>query len=196
MVVSIEKDLKVPFYGFYIRGKTKTEQRQHLAEQALSWLHVQKMRGAHGALLYDIDDTIIDGNEAVQHGFQFMKTLYNEASLMYPIHIVTARPDDNHGVVMQMLQKKGFCIPPDRLHMLPAHLWGKDYKYVEEFKWKCFVKIGALHGGVVARFGDKLWDVAHLDSLHSYLGHIKDKDCYVFLDPKLKGTFSCKLPGA
>ena len=41
-------------------------------------------------------------------------------------------------------------------------------------------------GGVVARFGDKLWDVAHIDSLHTYLGHIRDRDCYVFLDPKLK----------
>jgi hypothetical protein len=195
IAVSIEQDEKVPFYGYYIRSKNKTEQRQHLAEQALSWIHVQKMRGVHGGLMFDIDDTLIDGNDTVQNGFQFMKTLYEETSLIYPIHIVTARPDDNHGLVMQMLQKKGFFIPPDRLHMLPAQLYGKDYKYVEEFKWKCFSKIATLYGSVIARFGDKLWDVAHVDSLHSYLSHINDKDCYVFFDPKLRGTFSGKLPG-
>lgn len=96
---------------------------------------------------------------------------------------------------MKMLQSKGFCIPPDRLHMLPAALYGKDYKFVEEFKWKCFKDMALQHGGVVARFGDKLWDVAHLKSLRSYLSHIKNKDCYVFMDPCLKGTFSAKLPG-
>lgn len=194
--ITVAKDSTVPFQGYFIRGKTKTEQRQYLAEQALTWLQVQKKRGARGAVVYDIDDTILDGNETVQHGFQFMQTLFNKTSLMYPIHIVTARPDDNHDAVMQMLQRKGFCIPSDRLHMLPAHLWGKEGRHVEEFKWKCSVDIALRHGGVVARFGDKLWDVAHIDSLHTYLGHIRDRDCYVFLDPKLKGTFSGKLPGA
>ena len=51
------------------------------------------------------------------------------------------------------------------------------------------------HSGVVARFGDKLWDVAHVDSLDTYLQHVGDRDCYLFVDPRLKGTLSAKLPG-
>ena len=47
----------------------------------------------------------------------------------------------------------------------------------------------------VGRFGDKLWDVAELSSLDSYLSHVRDRDCYIFWDPKLGGTLSGKLPG-
>ena len=51
-------------------------------------------------------------------------------------------------------------------------------------------------GAVLARCGDKLWDVAHIDSLSTYLKHVDDKDCYVFFDPRLGGCLSAKLPGA
>lgn len=192
----IERDLRVPFRAYFIKAKTKTEQRQQVADQALTWIRLQHKRGAKGAIMVDIDDTLIDGNECIQNGFQFMKALYSEVSLLYPIHVVTARPDDNHAHVMQMLQRKGFCVPPDRLHMLPAKLYGLDYSHVEIFKWNAFHHIAKQHGGVVARFGDKLWDVAHVNSLHTYLAHIHDRDCYIFMDPHLKGTFSGKLPGA
>ena len=193
---SFVQDDKVPFPAYYIRAKTKTEMRLRLVDFSLSWIRMQRKRGAKGAIMVDIDDTLIDGNECVQNGFQFMHALYKEASLHHPIHVVTARPDDQHEVVMQLLQKRGFCVPPDRLHMLPSALYGKDYSHVEKFKWNAFLKIGALHGGVLARFGDKMWDVAHLDSLHTSLTHVGDKACYVFLDPSLKGTMSGKLPGA
>ena len=39
--------------------------------------------GARGAIMIDTDDTIINGNEAVTHGFEFMHDLYNEASLLF-----------------------------------------------------------------------------------------------------------------
>ena len=143
--------------------------------------------------MVDIDDTLIDSRENTTHGFEFMKEMYSEASLLYPIHVVTARPDDCHSEVMRMLREKGFCIPPDRLHMLPSRYYDKDYSYVEQFKWRCFLKIAKDHHGVIARFGDKLWDVAHIDSLKSYMKHIDDDAC-IFMDPQLKGTLSGKLP--
>lgn len=195
MVVHVQLDTSVPFHAYFIRGRTKTEQRQHLADEAMSWLVVQKARGVKGALVFDIDDTIIDGNETVQHGFQSMRHLYQAMSLLYPIHIVTARPDDTRNETMKMLHTRGFCIPIDRLHMLPADQWGKESRYVEDFKWTCVIKISVAHRGIVARFGDKLWDVAHVEALHSYLRHVKDKDCYMCLDPAMNGALSAKLPG-
>ncbi|MEC7000354.1 MAG: hypothetical protein VXX04_00805, partial [Actinomycetota bacterium] len=122
----------------------------------------------------------------------------------------TARPDSEHANVMRMLRGRGFCIPPDRLHMLPHHQYyaKDDEPHVERFKWETFAKISKTHGGVVARFGDKMWDVAHVASLHpghdgyrsadnaGYLSHVPDKACYIFVDPALKGTASFKLPGA
>lgn len=147
--------------------------------------------------MIDIDDTLIDGNESVVHGFQFMQDMYHAVSMLYPIHIVTARPRDQHAVVMQMLQAKGFSIPPDRLHMLPTDDYGKSSALVEDFKWKAFCKISLLHSGVIARFGDRLWDVAHIDSLHDgTFDHVRDKDGAVFMEQRLGSTLSGKLPGS
>jgi hypothetical protein len=193
--VCFQWDTRVPFHSYYLRGKNKTAMRGAVAKHALSWISLQKKRGATGCIMIDIDDTIVDGNECVKNGFELMHTLFCEGSVLFPVHIVTARPDSEHTNVMRMLQKRGFCIPTDRLHMLPSHLYGKDYRHVEEFKWNCFLKICKMHNGVIARFGDKLWDVAHIKSLKTYLGHIRDEDCYIFIDPALGGCFSGKLPG-
>ena len=189
-------DDRVPFPAFFVKCKTKTEQRRFVAHFARNWARVQHERGYRGAVMVDIDDTLIDGNENVVNGFQFMKDVYTELGSLFPLHVVTARPDDDHLKCMDMLVKRGFCIPPDRLHMLPAHLYGKESVHVEDFKWKTCCAISDSHRGVVVRMGDKMWDVAHHASLHSSLfAHVDDKDCYVFLDPAQKGTASFKLPG-
>lgn len=194
--MDICQDTKVSFPCFLLKTpKKKTEQRKYIAEISMSWIRLQKHRCASGAIMLDIDDTLIDGNECVHNGFQFMHYLFTESSALYPIHLVTARPDDTHSITMKLLKKRGFLIPPDRLHMLPAKLYGKGSTHVEEFKWRTFIEIGQQHHGVVAKFGDKLWDVAHIDSLHTYLSHIQDKDCCIFLDPAQNGTMSAKLPG-
>lgn len=191
----LKRDEAVLFPAYFVIAKTKTEMRQMIARIGMSWLRLQKQRGAKGAVMVDIDDTIIDGHENVLNGFEYMRDLYKECNILFPIHIVTARPNEEHTNVLYMLSRKGFCIPPDRLHMLPTELYGKEDKYVIEFKWRTFLRICEMHGGCVARFGDRLWDVAHRNSLNSYLRHVKHKDSYIFYDPDLRGTMSCKLPG-
>ena len=193
--MSVLFDSKVPFAAYFIKARTKEEQRKHIADHALSWLRVQRLRGARGAIMIDIDDTIMDKNERVQDGFEWMQAMYQEMSLTFPIHVVTARPDDDHAYAIKMLHARGFCIASDRLWMLPSAHYGKSTSYVENFKWNCYLQIGKVHGGVVARFGDKLWDVAHYDSIQTYLKHIEDKHCYAFRDPMMRGTASFKLPG-
>lgn len=199
----LAQDTKVPFPAYFLRttasrGRiTKTEQRQFIAEHAKAWLRLQKRRRSTGAIMIDIDDTLIDGNQAVQHGFQFMQEMYMEASLHFPIHIVTARPYSDHENVMKLLQKHSFCIAPDRLHMLPTELYyTKDLSHVEDFKYNCYRTISHLHHGVIARFGDKMWDVAYLPAMRMGLfNQVDDKEAYIFKDPNLKGTVSFKLPG-
>ena len=194
--MSLVADTRVPFPAYFVRYKSKTEQRMFVAYHAEQWVTYQHRRNSLGAVMVDIDDTLIDGNENVLHGFQYMKNLYEHIQTLFPLHVVTARPDEDHARVMRLLADRGFCIPPDRLHMLPTEHYGKDYSYVETFKWNTYVKIGREHNGVVARFGDKLWDVAAHESLTGYLAHVDDRDCYVFMDPAQKGTASFKLPGA
>ena len=189
-------DTNVPFVAAFVKpdGK-KTEQRRIIADYATMWVKYQHALGVKGCVVFDIDDTLIDGNQCVRSGFEFMVDFYKAVFRFYPVHIVTARPDDDHKNVMNLLELKGVYIPPDRLHMLPAHLWGEDTTHVEKFKWKRHLKFCEDHGKVVARLGDKLWDVAHINSLDTYLKHVDDRSAYIFFDPLLNGTLSAKLPG-
>lgn len=194
--MQVVDDTKVDFPASFIKPDGhKQEQRKLVAEHALAWITYQKGVGARGCIIFDIDDTLINGKESVSGGFEFMVHMYTKVHKLFPVHIVTARPNEDHASCIDMLEAKGIVIPPDRLHMLPTHLWGQDTKYVEEFKWDCYKKCLKMHDGVVARFGDKLWDVAHIQSLRTYLSHVHDRCCYIFFDPYLNGSLSGKLPG-
>jgi hypothetical protein len=190
-----EADPAVNFPAYFVRASTHTALRRFVASHGLLWLRCMKARGAKGAVVYDIDDTILDGNEQVVRGFEQMRVLFEEAFQLFPVHVVTARPRIDHDKCMRMLRDRGFHISPDRLHMLPTHLYDRSTRHVEDFKWAVHQKLVADHGAVLAKFGDKLWDVAHRSSLRSYLGHVSDADCYLFWDPRLNGTLSAKLPG-
>ena len=182
---------------FVAGGRRSYDQRRVVADHAIMWIRSQKEMGATGCVIFDIDDTLINGRESVSGGFEFMLSMYNVTQQLYPIHIITARPDEDHTNCMGLLTRRGICIPTDRLHMLPS----KDYfcgdtSLVEKFKWNKYLECHRLHKGVVARFGDKLWDVAHYNSLNGYLSHVEDRHCYIFFDPNMKGTLSGKLPGS
>lgn len=182
--------------GLFVRYKTKTLQRKFISHFAQIWLRFQHARGVTGAIMVDIDDTLININENVTNGFEYMKTLYDEMVLVFPVHIVTARPLEDHARVMTMLTNNGFHIPTDRLHMLPTHLYyDSDTSQVAKWKWETYKEIKRRHKTVVARFGDRLWDVANYRSLNTSLKHVKHSDCYVFMDASQNGTASFKLPG-
>lgn len=194
MHLEFVSDPKVPFPAYFVKAKSLTAMRQAVADHALTWLKMQNRRGSTGAIMVDIDDTLIDHSDSVRDGFQFMRHLFEEGGLMFPIHVVTARPLDQHSFVMRLLKEKGFCVQVDRLHMVPTHLYG-NREATGLFKWNTYLKIGHMHNGVVARFGDTMWDVAHHSSLNTYLKHVSQRSCYIFRDPSMKGTLSAKLPG-
>lgn len=53
--------------------------------------------------MFDINDTVVDGNESVQNGFQFMKSLSHYES---PVpHPYCDGPSDNHSVVVRSRQR-------------------------------------------------------------------------------------------
>ena len=193
--VTARVDNTFDFPVYSVQGGTKAEQRQYIAEYAISWLMLQKKRGVYGAIMIDIDDTILDGRQMVQNGFELMKTLFDVAVCFFPIHIVTARPDSEKDYVIRMLQERGFTIPFDRLHLLQEAWYGKGDEFVERYKLDMFIRIANMHNGCVARFGDRLWDVAHIDALHTYMKDVSNRSCYIFKDRRLRGTLSFKLPG-
>ena len=195
----VTQDVRAPFPCYFLRSRDKTTQRKGIAQFGASWCTAQHCRGIEGRVMIDIDDTLINSRESARcDGFQDMLQLYKDINPFFIIHIVTARPDYDKEGCLCMLHKRGFAVDPDRLHMLPGHLYDHS-KHIDhdvtQFKWDCFRKLRAMPGMVVARFGDKLWDVAHPDSIPRDLVHICDRDCIVFLDPRLGGTLSAKLPG-
>ena len=196
--MKISRDEKVGFPAFFVTKASKTEARNFVANFALSWLRCRYRTKVAGVVMFDIDDTLVDGKECVVNGFQSMQNLFLEACKMYPVHVVTARPDDDHdNVVRNLLHKKGFCVPTDRLHMLPAKLYGGDYSHIVKFKFDCYEKMKREHRApCLCRLGDKLWDVAHVDTMRkNALAHVREEDTYIYMDPLQPGCISCKLPG-
>lgn len=197
-MVKLVPDTNVDFPAFFVRAPTKTAERRFVAEYVHDWVALQKARGARGCVYVDIDDTILNYQERAVHGFEHMLHMLRRVQRMYPIYVCTARPDDQHANVMELLHspKIDLRIDPDHLFMLPSHLYDRSTRHVEEFKSGIYDKLVRRKGGVLVRCGDKLWDVAHLDSLEGDLRHVGDKDCHLSFHPRLGGTLSAKLPGA
>lgn len=203
----ILRDPKVPYPLFHVKNtRSKTHARRFIAEHALLYLrYMYEHKKARGAIIFDIDDTIIDYSQKVKGGFEHMKQLWSELHPLFTIYVITARPEDQREKVIDMLHKLHFCVDPDRLHLLPTEDYDKHFKYTERFKWKTFKKIEAemksRNQRVVARFGDRVWDVGSLQSLHKTkttageLEHIADNATVVFIDPCMHGCLSSKLPG-
>lgn len=194
--MTLVQDPKIDWFPCFTVGGKVSEQRRVVAEHGLAWIRAQYACGRTGCVVFDIDDTLVNGNESVRGGFEFMVSMYDQVRQYFPVHIVTARPHDTRAKTMEMLRKRGILVDPDRLHMMNACDWesGEEDAF-ERFKWDCYVKCHRTHGYVVARFGDKLWDVAHIQSLHSYLEHVGDDACCLFYDPYMRDTLSGKLPG-
>jgi predicted secreted acid phosphatase len=198
--VTLAPDREVPFPAFFVRAaaQEKTSQRWAIARHARKHLAKQLAAGKRGAVVFDIDDTLINGNEAVAGGFEFMVDLYNWASAKpFDVQVVTARPDEDKANVMKMLHKRGLCVAYDHLHMMDTEEYNSgDSEFVKDFKWGKHQDFVRRYGAVLARLGDRLWDVAERQSPDTYLRHVGDRRAYIFADPALHGTWSYKLPGA
>lgn len=173
---------------------TKTRQRRIVADHALMWIDSQILAGRKGCVIFDIDDTLVNGSEQAKGGFEFMVRMYKSIRRRVPVQIITARPWDTFDKTMEMLESRGIHVDAAHLHMMDPDEWEHgSTDDVERFKWVCYVKCRDLHGHVIARFGDKLWDVAHIKDLKTPLA--EDAESVLFFDNKMKGTLSGKLPG-
>ena len=152
--------------------------------------------------MFDIDDTLIDDDQKVQKGFEHMRELFLICkTLKFPVYVVTARPDDDEEYVYGMMGRRGMHIEDKHLHMLPAKQYNekdddKRDKFITNFKFGVYLDLVKKHDRVLARFGDKFWDVTHKITIERDLGHLPDTTCLIFRD-RLQGMcVSYKLPGA
>ena len=177
---------------------SQTEKRQFVAREAYATL--SRWGSAKGAVVFDIDDTLINHQESVTQGFEAMVELFDRLSERFVVHVVTARPDDDHALSCAC-SSKGIRLPVDRLHMMPTvdYYNDRDRSLVEQFKWRMHQTIVRARPGRRA-LRRPAWDAATTASLDTYLRHIEHRDTYVF-DPALATPdgapcLSAKLPGS
>ena len=153
-----------------------------IAFHAIQWIRFQRQRRTLGCVMVDIDDTLIDGNSVV-NGFQFMKDLYQEIQTMFPVHVVTARPDEDHARVMKLKLSRGFCIPPD--HLQGSHRALRQGLLVHwRSSMNTFLKIARAQRCGRAFRRQNVGRRAQTES--DRVPRTQDKDCCVFLDPRQK----------
>ena len=73
--MNITKDQTTDFPLYYIKPDTKKTEARKIASDVVRWITYQKGTGATGSIIFDIDDTLIDGKERVSGGFEFMVSI-------------------------------------------------------------------------------------------------------------------------
>ena len=74
-----------------------------------------------GAVVFDIDDTLVDGCERQVHGFKEMVDLarYVQGHPRLRLHVVTARPRDSRAHILKLFAKNmGITLEPGNLWTL------------------------------------------------------------------------------
>jgi len=126
-----------------------TNQRKELMDYLDRYLNHCLKNKHTGALVYDIDDTLIeaDGKE-----IPAVMKVYKKYAPHFDTYLVTARPAEARYETQKMLNK--LDIPYKGLYLLPV----SDEKDPGEFKWRMRCNFKKKHGRVLAAIGDQVWD--------------------------------------
>ena len=214
--VRFVEDPKVSFTAFKLTASPSMKAkegrkmiRQFIAHMSITYMRFLHNTGHRGAIVYDIDDTLVtsvprsDEDSGYIDGFEYLNEMFHSVRDLFTVYIVTARPDSDKVHVMNMLKRNNIIIDPDRLRMVPEDDYHNGPSDVtQKVKWEEHLKIDrecrTRNETILAKFGDRLWDVANIDSLSTYLKHIPHNSAYVFWDthPEMRGCMSCKLVGS
>ena len=198
--MTFSRDHQCRFPAYLVSG-SHAHQRRFVAEHGKTWLSTCARMKLRGAVVFDIDDTLIDGKQEVVRGFQDMLETYQHAKrLGFPVYVVTARPDDDEEYVYGMLSRREIHVTPEHLKMLPAeHYNVEDDKerdeLITDFKFGKYLEFVKKHNRVLARFGDKLWDVCDKNTIVQDLNHVSNRHCWIGRDCRQGMCVSYKLPG-
>ena len=170
--------------------------RTLVAEVGMVW--IRSVLAAHRstakppAIIFDIDDTLCDSAEK---GIDHMIRLFQMARRnSLRLHVISARPESTRKVVLELLNHLCVGVDSENLHLMTDDEYRKAGTAITtNFKHTNFEKVAAKHT-VIARFGDKIWDVARPEQIRSTLSGFKDQDAFFCVDPDFF-YLSAKLPG-
>lgn len=190
------EDTRVPFNAFFIQQSIgRPAQRHMIADTARAWIAYCHDQGRSGCVIFDVDDTVVDGNE---QSFDVMAWVFDFAKACYPVHVVTARPDtpNNRAYTADLLKNRKMFVPDSHLHMMNESDWETgDDRLVHSYKFNKRNELFEKEKGVVAFFDDKLYNLAHPNNLAAMEEYIHDHHAYMFWDSKLGYQGCFKMPG-
>ena len=128
---------------------SRKKQRQDLMEYLDKYLRHCDRTKCKGALIFDIDDTLVDHRE---RPIREVYDTYQKFRHRFPTYIVTARPSCYRKETEDMLRRNQ--ITYDKLFLLPP----REEHDPGLYKWRLRRQIAKKHGRVLAACGDQSWD--------------------------------------
>ena len=132
---------------------SRTSQLKKISAYMSKYLKYCDRMNIHGALVFDIDDTIVteNGNKTVR--LDEIASIYDKYKHVFPTYLVTARREAGRNYTQNMLHKLGLDGYKE-LHLCPP-----EHEYDPGvFKWNMRRAIKKRHGKVLVACGDQPWD--------------------------------------
>lgn len=129
----------------------ETVQRRELMEYLNRYLNFCYRHGVDGALVFDIDDTLIFARSS--RSIPEVAHIFQKYSRVFPTYVVTARDEKYFAETERQLMSHGFDTYR-RLFLLPRC----DRDDPGKFKWRMRRLIKRQHGRILAAVGDQVWD--------------------------------------
>ena len=176
-----------------VEGPTELLRIRYVMAWFDAWMRFQAKCGTRGAVVFDIDDTLVDGNEERIHPVARAYRLCQEYG--FRCCIVTARPEsvENRRETMQMLNGHGVS-NWESFYMMPSSIKVKDVAHISHYKRSCRDDIETRHR-IVANVGDMWHDIVRfpLTGATRIIDTCKDQDCAVLFPPMSHGEVAIKL---
>lgn len=181
-----------PFVFAPVKGGNLKEKTSKLCEWASFWLKFKSLCGKQGAVVFDIDDTLVDGKE--NNIIPVVKVYRLALALGFLCYIVTARPESpsNRRYTREMLSKNGIANYQE-LYMMPSKLT-PTFQSISLYKFKMRTDISKQHE-ILCNIGDMWTDHLKYPCKFNELQNRDVSEGAIFFFPAT--YFPCiKLPGS
>lgn len=174
-----------------VDGSNKQERITNGVEWMICWLKFKAMCNQTGSVIFDIDDTLVDGKEKP---IASMLKLYKLCiALDFTVNIITARPEsrNNRKETAQMIHENGIRTY-EALYMMPSD-WNTTASDISIYKANARADVASRHN-ILANCGDMWTDhIKYPTSLKELNDRDVEETAIFFLPGQ---SFPCfKLPG-
>ena len=182
-----------------VRGGTRRAKTSLVVHWLRAWLEAKAASSTRGAVVFDIDKTLVDEDEAA---ITAVTSLYQYCQRYFQCYIVTARPDvpGNRRLTEQMLAAntvrrwRKLYMMPENVH---ARITDEDSlrEVVSRYKYAARCDIASRAGRILASISDTWHDLVRYPLTRGdVVADLSDDDCAIFFPRGSHGEAAAKLP--